>query len=125
MARSEAPARPELTITEAADAAGVNPKTIRRAIAAGRLDGAHQDQTGRWLVPVEALIGAGYPLHTPAPPDELAAVRRRADAAERRAELAERHAEVAEAIAGERERSLDDLRMALRKLTAGSPTGTA
>ena len=133
--------RPSLTVTEAADATGKSRRTLGRLLDAGRLDGAHRDDVGTWRIPVDALLAVGLHLHAPsspadasddvapiaststplpAPPmspDELAAVR---------AELADwrRRAEVAEAIATERAAALDDVRAALRMLTAAPPTIT-
>lgn len=134
--------RPTLSITEAAAAAGVSRRTISRRIEAGDVPGAEKDDDGKWLIPPEGLIVAGYELTAPesepdqaepepAPvepepaspaPDEIAALT---------AELADwrRRAEVAEAVAAERAAALEDVRttlaMAQRMLTAGeSPAPT-
>ncbi|MEV6463060.1 helix-turn-helix domain-containing protein [Streptomyces albidoflavus] len=61
--------RPLLTQVEAAAACGVSRSTIRRAREDGRLPGATRHPTRGWLIPVDALLAAGYRLHAPAPPD--------------------------------------------------------
>jgi hypothetical protein len=68
--------RPELTVTEAAKATGVDRRTIRRRLDADEFPNAHRDDgkqgpgSGPWLIPVEDLLGAGLKLHAPTPPDE-------------------------------------------------------
>lgn len=127
--------RPELTITQAADACGVSKKTIRRRIDAAafpnarRLDGPAGEASGPWVVPVDDLIAAGLTVGKPSPPDEPPPTVSAAEPAptesdelaKLRADNAElrRRAEVAEAVADERGRALDDARLALRALTAG------
>ena len=90
--------RPELSITEAAHAAGKSRRTIGR------------------------MLDAGLNLHPPEPPEPAEPTPARpspvgtpTDDVELRAELAEwqRRAEVAEAVAAERADTLDDLRTAL------------
>ena len=53
-----------LTVAEAAEACGVAPITIRRALAAGRLPGAEKEVPGRrtspWRIPIEDLRRAGW-----------------------------------------------------------------
>ncbi|MEU5902667.1 helix-turn-helix transcriptional regulator [Streptomyces venezuelae] len=61
--------RPLLTQREAATACGVSRSTIRRRREAGDLPGAVLDDERGWLVPVEALLAAGFRLHAPSPPD--------------------------------------------------------
>ncbi|MGW9361989.1 helix-turn-helix domain-containing protein, partial [Streptomyces diastaticus] len=61
--------RPLLTQVEAAAACGVSRSTIRRAREAGHLPGATRHPARGWLIPVDALLAAGYRLHAPAPPD--------------------------------------------------------
>lgn len=55
----------ELTLTQAAAAAGVSRSTVRRMLDRGQLEGAHQDEQGTWLVPVSALVSAGLELRAP------------------------------------------------------------
>lgn len=117
--------RPELSITEAAHAAGKSRKTIGRMLDAGELEGAYREGDGDGgpsCIPVEALLAAGLNLHPPEPPEPAEPTPARpspvgtpTDDVELRAELAEwqRRAEVAEAVAAERADALDDLRTAL------------
>jgi hypothetical protein len=67
--------RPMLTQREAASACGVSRTTIRRCREAGDLPGAVQDPARGWLIPVEALLAAGFRVNAPAPPDANAGVR--------------------------------------------------
>ena len=113
----------ELTITQAAAAAGVHPRTIRRHLP--RFPGAHQSGrsgAGPWLIPVADLLAAGFQVNavegeTPEirdtgalPMDELEALRSEVADLRRRAEVAEAHAE-------ERERVIEAQAVALRALT--------
>ncbi len=126
--------RPALTITEAAEAAGVDRRTIRRRLDNGDLPHAWREDggAGAWRIPVHDLLAAGLRLHAPTPatpppgaphdtargqvtpppapapdPDELAQWRERAL--------------VAEALAAERERTITGLELALRALGPGPP----
>ncbi|MFB7032102.1 MULTISPECIES: helix-turn-helix transcriptional regulator [unclassified Streptomyces] len=63
-------ARPLLTQREAASACGVSRSTIRRRREAGELPGCVQDEERGWLIPVEALLAAGFRLHAPSPPED-------------------------------------------------------
>lgn len=100
--------RPRLTIREAADAAGVSQRTVRRRVAAGAFPGAAKDETdpfGPWTIPVEDLLAAGFTLYAPTP--EAPALSTQVDDAEvahLRAELdLERvRRQAAEAIAADR-----------------------
>ena len=64
--------RTELTVTEAARAAGVDRRMISRKIDddqfpnAHRSDGKRGPGTGPWLIPVEDLLAAGLTLRPPA-----------------------------------------------------------
>lgn len=140
----DADTRPELTITEAAKATGVDRRTIARKLDADAFPNAHRDvgrqgqpESGPWLIPVTDLIGAKLRVHQPAGPDvptttdpdtdlraELADWRRRAEVAEHRRELAEHDRDAARAVATERAESLADLRFALRMLNAGPQEAT-
>jgi hypothetical protein len=133
--------RPELTVTEAAKAAGVDRRTIRRRLDAGdfpnarRDDGKQGPDTGPWLLPVEDLLGAGLTLHAPTEPDELtpADTPDPSEVEALRAEVVElrTRAQVAEAVAAERDRVIaakdDDLRSLRAVLMAGPavPAATA
>ncbi|WP_405551000.1 helix-turn-helix domain-containing protein (plasmid) [Streptomyces globisporus] len=61
--------RPMLTRREAADACVVSRTTIRRRREADELPGSVLDEDRGWLIPVEALLEAGFRLHAPASPD--------------------------------------------------------
>ena len=115
--------RPMLTFSEAAIAAGVDRRTIRRWKDAGKLPDAVMVD-GVWRVPVEDLLAAGAQLHAPTPPDEPDPTPPPDELERLRTEVAEyrRRAEVAEAVAAERGAALDDARLALRALTAAEAT---
>ncbi|MFG2623287.1 helix-turn-helix transcriptional regulator [Streptomyces sp. NPDC048507] len=61
--------RPMLTQREAAAACGVSRSTIRRRREAGDLPGSVEDPTRGWMIPVDALLAAGFRLNAPAPAD--------------------------------------------------------
>ncbi|MEU0404798.1 helix-turn-helix domain-containing protein [Streptomyces sp. NPDC006197] len=61
--------RPMLNQREAAAACGVSRSTIRRRREAGLLPRSVEDPERGWLIPVEALLAAGFTLNAPAPPD--------------------------------------------------------
>ncbi|MFD9081669.1 helix-turn-helix transcriptional regulator [Streptomyces erythrochromogenes] len=61
--------RPMLTQREAAAACGVSRSTIRRRREAGELPGSVEDPVRGWMIPVDALLAAGFRLNAPAPPD--------------------------------------------------------
>ena len=131
-AASEA-ARPSLSITEAARAAQVDRRTIRRALDAGRFPSArrtdhprHGPGMGPWAIDVGDLVAAGFQLHAPSaasginhPDDEINAAELHLEIVELRGRLA-----VAETLAQERAERIADLQTALRMLTAttGTPT---
>lgn len=123
-----------LSQAEAAAACGVSEATIRRARKAGRIQGVQPDPAGGYRIPVASLIAAGFtldrvtrnpqvspndtPRDTPQEPPVQDDLRGQMEALRARAEDAERRAAVAEAIAAERARSLDDLRLTVKALTA-------
>ena len=124
------------TVTTAADACRVSRKTITRRLPQLQAGGAFKDDTGAWVLPLNALLHAGFAPGRPASPDtgtspqedtqgqgdrwytpeEVADLRKRAD----EAEGLRRRAEVAEALAAERERVIEVQANALRMLTAGA-----
>lgn len=120
-------ARPKLTLSEAADAASLSRRTLRRWLDAGRFPNAERNEAGVWVVPVEELLAAGVRLHAskpePAPTSQprLTPTPEPSELDRLRDELAawRLRAEVAEAVAAERGDALADARLALRALTAG------
>lgn len=129
------------TLKRAAEVAGVSTSTLRRNKETLREHGATITEHG-WKVPMSALIASGLMRRT-TPPDQPAPAPRAAEApgedqtAERvrelerealelrhRAELAEERQRAAEAVARERGEALEDVRAAMRMLTAG-PSSTA
>ncbi|MFG2978753.1 helix-turn-helix domain-containing protein [Streptomyces sp. NPDC048331] len=101
--------RPMLTQREAAAACGVSRTTIRRRRETGGLPGSVEDPKRGWLIPVDALLAAGYRLNAPSPADRPSELSPAApaspaegdgqDAAALRAELGRIHAEHALALA--------------------------
>ncbi|MFD4865280.1 helix-turn-helix transcriptional regulator [Streptomyces sp. NPDC058412] len=100
--------RPLLTQREAAAACGVSRSTIRRRREAGELPGSVEDPARGWMIPVDALLAAGFRLNAPAPADQAApdaagtagpSDGEGQDAAVLRAELARMNAEHALALA--------------------------
>jgi len=132
--------RPALTLTEAARAAGVDRRTLRRRLDAGELPNAYRDRgrqgpgTGPWLIPVGDLLAAGFTLNAPSPGpaharhddqgDELAELRHELDHLRERLARAERDRDVAQAVATERERTIAVQADHLRALQAGPPSSS-
>jgi DNA-binding protein H-NS len=125
----------------AAEVAGVSVSTIRRNKELLREHGAVLDPDG-WKVPMSALIASGLMRRT-TPPDQPAPVHRGAEVPtealmpervrelerelleeRHRRELAEERQRAAEAVAHERGEALEDVRTAMRMLTAGPTTTT-
>ena len=115
-----------LTISEAAAAAGVDRRTVRRKLDAGLLPGAIRSDgpagagTGPWSIPAVELIAAGIDLGGA---QRAAVVTPANDSPAITAvdlEALKRRLAVAEAIAEERRLALDDARLALRALASGN-----
>ena len=51
------------TIADAAEACNVSKKTLNRKIKTGDLSNAFKDSKGRWKIPIEDLIQAGYKIN--------------------------------------------------------------
>ncbi|MFH9959708.1 helix-turn-helix transcriptional regulator [Streptomyces roseolus] len=96
--------RPLLTQREAAAACGVSRSTIRRRREAGDLPGCVQDEERGWLIPVEALLAAGFRLNAPAPPEDAAPATPGGSATPAPAEAGEGVAELRAELERERER---------------------
>lgn len=113
---------PTFTLSEAVEACTCSRSTLRRKFKAGEIDGATQNNSGQWQIPISALVTAGLMASTSPPeeptepaessPNELDALK--AENVELR-----KRAEIAEAVAEEREKALEDTRLALRALSAG------
>lgn len=132
--------RPTWTVAGAARACGVARSTIQRALRDDRLPGATQGPHG-WQIPTEALLEAGFSLHrqgipeqehateardssesTPLQPDELGKLREEIATLQTALQLAQARETAARAVADERERTIEAQALALRALTAGSPS---
>lgn len=125
---------PTLSQAEAARACGVSTATIRRARVAGKLANVEQDGTGGWRIPAPSLVEAGLLDRATSPtradtvtphgvsPDTTPSDVTPSQVAELRTKLAEaeQRAAVAETIAAERGQALDDMRLSMRALTAGT-----
>lgn len=122
--------RPDLTITEAAKAARVDRRTIRRRLDSDTFPNAYrQGPDGPWKIPVGDLIAAGLPLHksqperAPAPAPTMLFDATELDRLRDENTDLRRRAEVAEAVAAERLLRAENAELALRALTAPT-TGT-
>lgn len=121
----------------AAEVAGVSVSTIRRNRELLREHGAVLDPDG-WKVPMSALIASGL-MRRITPPDQPASTSKGPEKPAKdqapehvrelerelleerhRRELAEERQHAAEAVARERGEALEDMRSAMRMLTAGS-----
>ena len=52
--------RPELTVAQITEQFDVSRSTVRRGINNGRFPNATKDHHGRWLIPVDDVLNAGY-----------------------------------------------------------------
>lgn len=52
--------RPKFTITQVVDQFEVSRSTLRRGITSERFPNATKDHHGRWLIPVDDVLNAGY-----------------------------------------------------------------
>lgn len=124
------PKRPALTISEAARAAGLDRRTIRRYLDAERFGSAYRDPgDGYWRIPVDALLAAGVRLHAPADDGQAPGGQSRGSVTPGAhpppggmgipVDDWRSRALVAEARLEERERLVEALEQALRALQAG------
>ncbi len=128
--------RPVFTLKDAAQRCGVSFSTIRRRREEGSFPNAYKTTDGEWRVPVEDLLAVGLnPASEPQPNEsvqavhkedllsslEVAELRRELDRAHARIEVEQAHRAAAERVAEERERSLQDLRSALRLIAPPAP----
>lgn len=117
--------RPALTLSDAATSCGTSRSTIRRKLDAKEFPNAYREgDDGPWMVPVTDLLAAGLKVNAPTKPEADATEETTAapdDVARLERELIEERARrrAAEEIAAERQRALEDLRLALRMLGPG------
>ncbi len=122
---------PTLSLGAAVRATGVARSTLQRRLTAGAIAGATRTEAGGWSIPIGGLIGAGLvptvtPPETPPGPTSGPPVETVADeVADLRAEVDRLRADRdrAEALAAERGRHVDDLRVALEALARALPAG--
>lgn len=123
--------RPSWTLSRAAEECQVSRDTLKRRRAAGDFPNAYMDTRGKWLIPVNDLLAAGFKLggmhqvheedalgHAPVQTPDL-----------REIELVQQVQMLQVQLEAERsqrqaaERNIDDLRQALRMIEA-APTST-
>lgn len=52
--------RPEFTIAQVTERFEVSRSTLRRGLSDGRFPDARKDETGRWVIPVDNVLQAGF-----------------------------------------------------------------
>lgn len=52
--------RPDFTIAQVTEQFDVSRSTVRRGLAEGRFPGAKKDQAGRWVIPIDDILQAGF-----------------------------------------------------------------
>lgn len=52
--------RPEFTIAQVTERFDVSRSTLRRGLSDGRFPDARKDESGRWVIPVENVLQAGF-----------------------------------------------------------------
>jgi len=120
------------TVSHAAEVCQVSVKTVGRRLDQLKQGGAYKDKTGQWVIPLGALLAAGFTPGRPAGPDTghghqdghgHGVDNRGQRIADLEAELsaATQRAVMAEAIAAERERTIAAQAQTLRMITAGPP----
>ncbi len=136
-------ARPKWSAAQAARECGVGRATIQRALDSGRIHGAERDESGTWMIPVNALIQAGFVPGKQTPPDvaattgehlpvpltrqddragdeQVLALSKEVERLRGALDVEHARAAAAEQLAAERAGRVEDLRLALRILEAGS-----
>ncbi len=119
--------RPLWTLSEAAQHCSVSRSTVRRYRETGKLPNAVKDPERGWIVPVGDLLAAGLRPGRSAPLSEHAQsdagpahdLAQRIQQLETQLTVERAQRAAVEQVAAERERSLADLRAALRMLEAG------
>ena len=137
------PTRPKWSAARAARECGVGRATIQRALASGRIQSAERDDSGAWLIPVDALIEAGFIPGKPTPPDagdasntdlpaplthqgdqagteQMLTLTREVERLRGALDVEHARTAAAERLAAERGGRVEDLRVALRMLEAGN-----
>jgi hypothetical protein len=128
------------TLQGAADACGVDPKSIRRRRQQLEDHGSKRNEDGSWSIPLGALLAAGLHPGKPSPPDappgqhevggRPASPGAAPDAArnaelERLLLLEQVQRQAAEQLAAERKAWIADLQLALRAIDASKPEPVA
>jgi hypothetical protein len=118
--------RPSWTLSRAAEECGVSRDTLKRRRAAGEFPNAYMDTRGKWLIPVNDLLAAGFkpggntavhendaPVQAPVQvPDS------RASELVQQVQLLQVQLEAERNMRQAAERNADDLRLALRMIEA-------
>jgi len=118
-------AAPMVTLAEAVKISSKSRGTIRRWIADGKIEGAIKTETG-WKIPIPSLVSSGAWDGISAP-DENTKVEETNRVSELEAELLRARLELnsEKKLREAAERNADDLRFAMRMLTAGTSTSTS
>ncbi|MDP6144453.1 MAG: hypothetical protein QF596_01630 [Acidimicrobiales bacterium] len=115
---------PTVTLAEAVRDSSKSRGTLRRWITDGKIEGAIKTETG-WQIPIPSLISSGAWDGVSAP-DEPPKIEDKNRVSELEAELLRARLELnsEKKLREAAERNADDLRFAMRMLTAGNPSQT-
>jgi hypothetical protein len=125
--------RPAWTLSRAAEECGVSRDTLKRRRAAGEFPNAYMDTRGKWLIPVNDLLAAGFkpggrplvqedtaPVHAPVQtPDS------QANELLQQVQLLQVQLDAERNMRHAAERNAEDLRLALRMIEAAPPSATS